>query len=79
MDFDYSALRGKIVEKCRYQRIFAQRIGLAERTVSLKMSNERSWTQPEIVKACGILGIDLKDIPEYFFKEDVPQCASGGG
>ena len=43
MAFDYSKLRGKIVEIFNTQSCFAIAMGWSERTLSLKMNGIRSW------------------------------------
>lgn len=68
MPYDYSKLYGLIAEKCGTQAIFAQKIGLSERSVSLKLNGKIGWKQAEIAKACDVLGISAENIPTYFFK-----------
>lgn len=67
MPYDYSKLRGRIVEKFGNGKNFSKEIGLSERSLSLKMNGKISWKQSEIVKACEILCIEQLDIPAYFF------------
>lgn len=67
MSYDYSRLRGKIVEKFKSQRRFALAMGMSERTLSLKLSNKHYWKQPEILKAIELLGIPQEEITLYFF------------
>ena len=69
MSFDYSSLSGKIVEKFGTQYKFAERLGIAERTLSLKLNSKVYWKNSEIVEICKLLDIDKDDIPKYFFKE----------
>ena len=71
MIYDYSKLSGKVKECCGSQAVFASKIGLSERTVSLKFNNQRDWKQDEIQKSCGVLGIKEKEIPIYFFTPKV--------
>ncbi|MYY95271.1 DUF739 family protein [Ligilactobacillus salivarius] len=68
MSYDYSKLLGKIVEKCGTQLIFSERMGLSERTISLKLNRKVPWKDTEIVKAAEILEIPSNEIVEYFFK-----------
>lgn len=67
MPYDYSKLRGRIVEKCGTQAKFATLMGFSERSCSLKLTGKVPFTQPEIIKACETLGIAEGDIGSYFF------------
>lgn len=67
MAYDYSKLNGRIVEKCGTQAVFADRMGLSERTVSLKLNNKVAWKQPEMQKAAVILKFPETEIQTYFF------------
>lgn len=67
MAYDYAKLNGKIVEKCGTQAVFAERMGLSERTISLKLNNKVAFKQPEIQKALSILELTESDIQAYFF------------
>ena len=67
MTFDYSKLRGRIVEKYGTQQAFAKEMDWSERTLSLKMSGQRAWKQMDICKAVSLLQIDASEIPAYFF------------
>ena len=68
--YNYSKLLGRIKEYCGKQSVFADEMGLSERSVSLKLNNLRGWTQPEIHKACEVLKLSSLDIPAYFFVEE---------
>lgn len=65
--FDYAKLDGRITEKCRTRKAFAQRLGVTEATLSRKMNCEGYFTQPEIDKSAGILEISQDQIGTYFF------------
>lgn len=67
MAYDYSKLNGRIVERCGTQAVFADRMGLSERTVSLKLNNKVAWKQPEMQKAAVILEFPETEIQTYFF------------
>lgn len=67
MAYDYSKLNGRIVEVCGTQAVFAERMGLSERTISLKVNNKIAWKQPEMQKAAEILHFPESEIQAYFF------------
>lgn len=67
MPYNYSKLLGRIVEKVGTQSCFAEKMGLSERTVSLKLNGKIGWKQNEIAKACEVLSIADREIPAYFF------------
>ena len=69
--FDYSKLDGKITEKFGTRGNFAEAMGYSQRTISLKMNGKVDWNQPDIVKACSLLGIKKTEISLYFFAEKV--------
>lgn len=65
--FNYSKLLGKIIEKCGTRTEFAHRMGLSERSVSLKLNGKTGFGQDDMDKACEILEIPLSDVHLYFF------------
>lgn len=69
--FDYSKLRGRIIEKYNTQGKFAEAVGLTDRSMSLKLNNGIGLSQDEIIIWCELLDLDLCDIPVYFFKQKV--------
>ena len=68
MAYDYSKLRGRIIEVCGTQDAFASLLGIGRVSLSKRLNNQLEFSQDEILKACDILGIDRKDIPVYFFR-----------
>ena len=67
MSFDYSKLRGKIKEVFGTQEHFANAMGMSNTSVSLKLNNQREWTQREIDKAAKLLDSEDHEITLYFF------------
>lgn len=67
MKYNYSKLKGRIVEKCGKRSSFAKDMGLSERSLSCKLNNRNNWKQDEIVKAMEILDIAPEQLIEYFF------------
>lgn len=71
MPFDYSKLRGRIVEKYKNQSAFSKELGISERSLSLKLNGKIAWKQPEIIAAITLLELSKQDIQTYFFEEKV--------
>ncbi|MGN0148789.1 MAG: DUF739 family protein [Clostridia bacterium] len=71
MPYDYSKLNERIVELCGTQARFADKMGLFERSVSMKLNNKLPFKQPEIQKALDILHLTPMDIGTYFFTTKV--------
>lgn len=71
MAFDYSKLRGKIVEKYGTQGSFAKALGVSERTLSLKLNGKIFFGQDEMNKILNLLGESVDFIKDYFFIEKV--------
>lgn len=67
MPYNYAKLLGRIVEKTGTQSNFASKMGVSERSISLKLNGKVGWKQAEIAKACQVLSIEAKEIPQYFF------------
>jgi len=79
MKYDFSKLRGKIIEVFGKQEAFAKALELSSRSLSLKLNNERYFKPTEISKAIELLGLSLSDIPEYFFTVEVQENKLPGG
>lgn len=71
MSFDYSKLRGRIVEKYGTLEAFANAINLSNHTVSKYINNKIPWKQTNIEAAVRALDIQPEDIPSYFFTPSV--------
>lgn len=71
MAFDYSKLKGKIVEKYGNQTNFVKEFGVSENTFSRKMNNKVRFTPDDIIKISYMLDISKDEIGEYFFIEIV--------
>lgn len=67
---DYSRLLGKIVEKYHSRDAFGKMMGWHPATTSYKLTGKSEWKQGEVLKACGLLGILIEEIPVYFFNEE---------
>ena len=70
-EFDYSKLRGRIVEKFGKQEHLAKAIGIGYVSLSKRLNNHLDFSVKEILKMCTFLEITLDDIPKYFFTTKV--------
>lgn len=68
---NYSNLRKAIKEHFGKQAVFADAMGLSERSVSLKLNGLRCWTQDEMRLFCDLLRLPYSEIHTYFFIFDV--------
>lgn len=71
MVFDYSKLKGRIVEVFGTQGNFAKAAGMSERTLSCKLNNKVPFTQPEMLLFSELLKINTSNLDEYFFAPEV--------
>ncbi len=69
IQYDYSKLTGRIVEKFGGQREFAKAVDTSERTVSLKLNNRVSFKQKDIEIWSDALELSKEDIADYFFTQ----------
>lgn len=63
--FNYSKLRGKIMEYYPSCKAFAKELGISKVSLSHKMNNKVPFTQEEMLKAKQLL--NLSNLDEYFF------------
>lgn len=71
MKYNYSKLKGRITEICKTRKSFADKMGLSERTISMKLNNNGYFSQDEIDKAMTVLLLKDEDIQPYFFNKKV--------
>ena len=67
MFYDYSKLKGRIIEKFGSQARFAEAMELSTTSLSLKMTGQIPFKQTEIARACDLLGVEPTQIGVYFF------------
>lgn len=65
--FNYSKLKGLIIEKFDSQGAFATAIGRSEPFVSQVLNNKSYLDSRDIEKWSEVLGIDKSDVGIYFF------------
>lgn len=66
-EFDFSKLRGRIVEKYGTLERFAEASGYSKGWISNRMNNIVPWDGQEIDEACEMLDISPEEIHVYFF------------
>ena len=71
IEFDYSKLRGRIVEKIGSLMEFSNLVGISPTSLNDRLQSRIAFTQRDIFKAIEILEISDDDISEYFFKKKV--------
>lgn len=69
--YDYSKLRGRIVEKYGTLSAFAEALGTSLVVVSNKMNNKAGFTRADIEKWSGLLDISGMEYDAYFFTHQV--------
>ena len=72
----FAKLRGRIKEVFNFQNVFAEKMGMCNSTLSEKMNRKTSWTVDEVERACSLLGIQLSDAADYFFRSGVEKTQS---
>ena len=65
--YDYSKLRGRIVEKYGTMSKFADELGISLVAVSKKMNNKSGFTRTDIEKWATLLDIPGIEYDAYFF------------
>lgn len=67
MNYNYSKLRGRIVEYYGRQSNFAKSLGISTVSLNKKLNNRVKFTQDEIYLIIQKLDIDAINIQDYFF------------
>ncbi|MCX4365073.1 MAG: DUF739 family protein [Bacilli bacterium] len=65
--FDYTKLKERITKYFKCDVNFAIKMGISERTLSLKLNNKVDFSQKQVLKACELLEIPLNEVNVYFF------------
>ena len=73
MKFNYSKVKGRIIEKFGKQENFAKAFGVSTATLSNKLNNKTYWDNPEIAKVVELLEISPDEINDYFFNYEVQE------
>lgn len=67
--FDYSKLRGRIIEKCGTLKRFCAIMKMSQSTLSNKMACVTYFSQSEIYYISEVLGIEPETVAQYFFTQ----------
>lgn len=67
MQYSYKKLRGRIVEVFGTQKDFAATLGTSKNNVSKKLTGKSKFSQSDVERWSGLLGIDRKDYGEFFY------------
>lgn len=77
MRFDYSKLKGKIIEVFGSQEAYAEKMNLSNTAISNKLNNKVPFSQPDIYKTLDLLNVKSSDLnfaqclKDYFFTPKV--------
>jgi hypothetical protein len=69
--FDYSLLRGRIIEKYGKCAAFADAIGFKRNSLSYRLRNGTPWKDYEMLRACELLDIAPEELYLYFLTPKV--------
>jgi transcriptional regulator with XRE-family HTH domain len=67
VEYDYSKLTGRIVEKFGTRKEFAKAVGLTPETISMRLSGKRDFSRDEIFHIAKLLEIPYNELEPYFF------------
>ena len=69
--FDYSKLRGRMVEKGYTQEKLANRLGITVQALSKKINGKMRFSTDDIYAIVGVLDIKPEELGAYFFTPTV--------
>ena len=69
--FDYSKLRGRIVEKFGTMSMFAEHLNISEVALSKKLNNKTSISREDMILWSNALGIPLEEYGAFYFAQKV--------
>lgn len=73
IEYDYSKLKGRIVEKYGSCGSFSKDLGVSRVILSKKMNNKTRFTSDDISTITELLEIPIEEIGIYFFTQKVKQ------
>lgn len=69
MKFNYSKLRGKIIEVYGSQKMFSKVINLSEQSITAKLNGRSDFSQDDILKWGNALCLNKEEFGTYFFNQ----------
>ena len=70
MSFDYSKLKGRIRELYGTYDNIVPELSMSEATLSRRLNGKSYFDSEEILELSEVLGIEMGEIDQYFFKTD---------
>ena len=70
MSFDYSKLKGRIRELYGTYDNVVPELSMSEATLSRRLNGKSYFDSEEILELSEVLGIEMGEIDQYFFKTD---------
>lgn len=67
MPFNYSKLKGRIIEKYGSMTNFSEELGVSKQALSRKINGNIGISRTDILKWCELLDIEQSEIGIYFF------------
>lgn len=67
VEFDYSKLRGRIVEKCGTLEAFSNEVNISLTALSKKLNNKMEITRDNIISWSEVLDIPQEDFGVFYF------------
>lgn len=71
LKFDYSKLRGRIIEKGLTLEQFSKKVDISRTALYKKLNKDGEFTDYEMFKICNLLEIPVENVSEYFFVQIV--------
>ena len=78
LDYDYSKLRGRIVEKFGSISNFVDHLSISRTALNSKLSNKTDISRKDIIEWSNLLDISPGDYSVYFFVEKSTDCKLEG-
>lgn len=77
MKYDYSKLKGRIIEKYDTYKAFADALGISPQYLSAKLNGSIDITKSDIEEWSRLLSIPMSEVGIYFFRHKSQECKEG--